>query len=113
MKFEHIENAYPNDEFDRLGSKEDAKLPFEKKKELALSIEDLKLKIKQLENDIMIMAEDDFINREQHIQEKNLELQDRQTELKGLLQKSDSLNNSLDQEGEPFNDQINNNILKN
>lgn len=113
MKFENFENVYPNDEFDRLGNKEDAKLPQERQKGLDDSINAARAKVAELQKEIMFMAEDDAKYPGQSLEEKNLELKVAEADLADLLKESDPANDSLNRENQATKNKIDSKIFNN
>ncbi|MFA6416611.1 MAG: hypothetical protein WCW61_00265 [Patescibacteria group bacterium] len=113
MKFEHFENVYPNDEFDRLGNKEDAKSPRERQKTLDDAINAARAKVVELEKEIMFMAEDDAKYLGQSLEEKNLELKAAEADLAGLLKESSPANDSLNRETQATKNKIDSKIFNN
>lgn len=111
MKFEHFENVYPNGEFDRLGNKEDAKLPHERQKSLDDAIDAARAKVAELEKEIMFMAEDDAKYPGQSLEEKNLELKVASADLADLLKESGLVSDS--KEAKPAKNKIDSKIFNN
>jgi hypothetical protein len=128
MKFEHFEGiSAPDEQFDRLGKKEDLnflakELPEDmngekdKAEKLRYNEELIKLaeaKVAELEKEIMFMAEDDAKYPGQSLEEKNLELKAAQADLASLLKKSSPANDSLNRETQPAKNKIDSKIFNN
>ncbi|QQG52252.1 MAG: hypothetical protein HY931_02815 [Candidatus Falkowbacteria bacterium] len=113
MKFEHFENVYPNDEFDRLGSKEDAKLPPERRKALDDAVNAARAKVAELEKEIMFMAEDDAKYLGQSLEEKNLELKAAEADLADLLKEVNPDGSFSAKEDKPTKNKIDSKIFNN
>lgn len=113
MKFEHFENVYPNGEFDRLGNKEDAKLPHERQQALDDAINAARAKVAELEKEIMFMAEDDAKYPGQSLEEKNLELKIASADLADLLKEAGSADDFSDKETGSAKNKIDSKIFNN